>query len=355
MYAVAGEAAAQVAGVSYEELVRTKVLRPLGLTNTGFSQKALKEFENHAISYDAASLKDAQKGNFIRGELDDSYLTDAPAGDIYSNVLDLARWGRAILKGGEVDGKQVLNKESVNEMLTGRTFVDGARRIPEFSPILAYGLGWGISSYKGYSKFSHSGWVNGFNSSIVLYPELDLVVSVLVNVCRSELTLNLSHYIVDELLDLPRTKDWLYGESLKGTEDSYKRAEKTRRGEGSLPERIPNKRYAHSLKEYAGEYTNLALGDISVVYEQQNSHGEGEEEGELTFRTLAFGTSELEHYHFEMFTTTLSTFGFAWKVAVKFEMGTDGAIHELLLDTPGNEKPSVFKKKNVPVNAAKKE
>ncbi|KAG0007705.1 hypothetical protein BGZ80_004344 [Entomortierella chlamydospora] len=36
MYGVAGEAAANVAGISYEKLVETKVLEPLKLKNTGF-------------------------------------------------------------------------------------------------------------------------------------------------------------------------------------------------------------------------------------------------------------------------------------------------------------------------------
>jgi CubicO group peptidase (beta-lactamase class C family) len=156
MYAVAGEAGATVAGVSYEELVKTRVFDPLGLANTGFSQSALKSFSNYALPYDAASFEDAKEGNFIRGELDEDYLSDAPAGDIYSNVLDLARWGRAVLKGGEVDGKQVLNKNSIAETWTGRTFALGTRRSADFAPVVAYGMGWAIDAYKGHAQYSHS-------------------------------------------------------------------------------------------------------------------------------------------------------------------------------------------------------
>ncbi|KAF9128545.1 hypothetical protein BGW39_004962 [Mortierella sp. 14UC] len=353
MYAVAGEAAAQVAGVSYEELVKTKVFEPLGLVNTGFSQKALKQFKNYAIPYDAASFEDAQKGNFIRGELDEFYLTDAPAGDIYSNVLDLARWGRAILKDGEVYGKQVLNKESVAEVLTGRTFSNAARRTPDFAPVRAYGLGWGIDAYKGYAKYGHMGWINAYNSSIAFYPDLDLVVSVLANVGKTTLTDNLSYYIVDELLDLPRTKDWLFGESLKTTEEEYKQAEKAVRGEGILPERIPNRPHAHALKEYAGEYSHPALGDISVVFEQDP---QDDDEGELHFRTLTFDTSKLEHYHFETFKVVLRLFGLGWAMGVRFETGPDGAVRGLLLETSMEEKPPIFKRKeNVPASDIKEE
>ncbi|KAK3808875.1 MAG: beta-lactamase/transpeptidase-like protein [Linnemannia gamsii] len=341
MYAVAGEAAAQVAGVSYEELVKTKVFQPLGLANTGFSQLALKQFDNYTMPYDAASFEDAQKGNFICGELDEFYLTDAPAGDIYSNVLDLARWGAAIMKDGEVDGKQVLNKESVAEVLTGRTFSTGVRRTPDFAPVKVYGLGWGIDAYKGYAKYGHMGQINGYNSSIAFYPDLDLVVSVLVNVCKTTLTENLSHYIVDELLDLPRTKDWLFGESIKSTEEEYKEAEMSARGEGILPERIPNRPHAHDLMEYAGVYRHLALGDITVVYEEDPQN---EGEGELLFRTQTFEICQMEHYHFEMFKVVLRIFGNAWATSAKFETGLDGKVQGLVLDLLDG-KPTLFKRK----------
>ncbi|KAG0292442.1 hypothetical protein BGZ96_004122 [Linnemannia gamsii] len=91
MYAVAGEAGARVAGVSWEELVKSKIIDPLNLINTGFSQLALKNFSYYALPYDAASFEDAKKGNYISGELFEDYLKDAPASDMYSNVLDLAR------------------------------------------------------------------------------------------------------------------------------------------------------------------------------------------------------------------------------------------------------------------------
>ncbi|KAG0279606.1 hypothetical protein BGZ95_000739 [Linnemannia exigua] len=342
MYAVAGEAAAQVAEVSYEELVKIKVFQPLGLTNTGFSQSALKHCDNYAMPYDAASFEDAQKGNFALGELDEYYLTDAPAGDIYSNVLDLARWGRAIMKHGEVDGKQVLNKASVAEVLTGMTFATGARRTPDFAPVRAYGLGWNIDAYKGYASYSHLGQINAYNSSIAIYPDLDLVVSVLTNVYKSPLPRYLSHYIVDELLDLPRTKDWLFEESIKSTKEEYKEAEKAARGERTLPERIPNGPHTHALKEYAGVYSHLALGDVTILC-KRNPQNEGE--GELHFRMQAFDSNKMEHYHFEMFKVVLKVFGAAWAIGVKFETGLDGKVQGLVLELPDQEKPPLFKRK----------
>ncbi|KAF8946561.1 hypothetical protein BGZ47_000223, partial [Haplosporangium gracile] len=88
---------ARVASVSYEELVKAKDFEPLGLNNTGFSEAALKHFSNYAPPYDTTSFKDAKKGSFVPGELYEDYLKDAPAGDIYSNMLDLQNVNKAAL------------------------------------------------------------------------------------------------------------------------------------------------------------------------------------------------------------------------------------------------------------------
>ncbi|KAG0086757.1 hypothetical protein BGZ92_007898 [Podila epicladia] len=63
IYCVAGEAAANVAGVSLEQLVCNKIFRPLGFLTDRF------------IELDP---------------LNDAVEKNAAAGDMYSNVLDLA-------------------------------------------------------------------------------------------------------------------------------------------------------------------------------------------------------------------------------------------------------------------------
>lgn len=156
MYTVIGEASANVAGTTYEKLVEEKILKPLGLENTGFGPIEMsKRFKNYAIPHNAASYEDAQMGKFITGYLDPIYLSEAPSGDIHSNVLDLVRWGRIIMQSGQVDGKQVLNKTSVDQLLVGYTFMTGSKRTPEFAPVQAYGMGWMLDSYKGKNYFTH--------------------------------------------------------------------------------------------------------------------------------------------------------------------------------------------------------
>ncbi|KAG0351122.1 hypothetical protein BGX24_007930, partial [Mortierella sp. AD032] len=87
MYSVAGEAAANVAGTSYEDLVINKVMRPLGLDNSGFSPINMKKNhpDNYAMPFEAVSYEAAEKGEFRMFPLNEVYMSYAPAGDAYSN------------------------------------------------------------------------------------------------------------------------------------------------------------------------------------------------------------------------------------------------------------------------------
>lgn len=62
IYAVAGEAAANVAGVSYANLIKTNVLEPLRLKGAGLSQPEMAKKSNYAMPYDAATYENARNG-----------------------------------------------------------------------------------------------------------------------------------------------------------------------------------------------------------------------------------------------------------------------------------------------------
>ena len=144
----------------YEDVVCVKVINPLGLTNTGFSYREMQTRPNYAMPHHAKTMEDAQQGKFIAGELDLSY-THSGAGGIYSNVLDLATWANAMMHKGELDGKQILNKESIKTIQTAHTIIPGNGG-PDFGNVVAYGLGWVINNYKGQAVYRHSQYLTLF-------------------------------------------------------------------------------------------------------------------------------------------------------------------------------------------------
>ena len=155
MYSVAGEAAANVAGVPFEQLVRNKIFRPLGFSSMGFTMGEMSKNPNHALPYQAASYEDAVAGRFIELPLDGGAEKTSAAGDMYSNVMDLARWGQVVMKGGMQDGKQVLSKEGVEATLSAHTIFKPVVQDPDFALSTTYGMGWVLNSYKGNNVYEH--------------------------------------------------------------------------------------------------------------------------------------------------------------------------------------------------------
>jgi CubicO group peptidase (beta-lactamase class C family) len=154
-YAVAGQAAENVAKVPYKDLVREKIFGPLGMANSGFSPIEMGTRPNHGRPHYADSLKDAQAGRFHEGEFDDFFEVVAAAGEVYSNVYDILKWGSTIMNYGKLDGKQVLNRDAVEEQLTAYTIARSKRSIPEMAPATNYGLGWAITAYRGQAIYEH--------------------------------------------------------------------------------------------------------------------------------------------------------------------------------------------------------
>ncbi|KAG0305151.1 hypothetical protein BGZ98_004535 [Dissophora globulifera] len=324
MYAVAGEAAASVAGVSYEAVVETRILEPLGLSNTGLSPLQMKQRhpDNYAMPYDATSFENAQKGVFVKGYVDPIYMLDAPAGDIYSNVLDLAKWGRVVMKLGELDGKQVLNKESTEEILSAQTIMKRPRRSAEYAPAITYALGWILDTYKGQVVYKHNGSNPGYRSELIMFPDADLVIAQLANVNIAQLLTIGQYYIADEFPDLPRTQEWVPKLAVESTRTMYDFY--TKENSGDYPERIKHRASSHELESFVGTYSNPVYGEVSVsLGEKEAVEGVKRKELHIQMRTLV---GKLEHYHYDSFTTSMVDFVVRFESMVSFVTGEDGKI-----------------------------
>ncbi|KAF9940965.1 hypothetical protein BGZ67_006203 [Mortierella alpina] len=305
MYTVAGEASARMAGMSYEDVVREKVIKPLGLDNTGFSQTEMRDrFPNHAMPFSMASFEDAQNGDYKAEELEEVYMTLAPAGDMYSTVVDLVKWGRTVIKGGELDGKQVLNKESIQETLKPQTIIKGSRRGPEFPPMINYGLG------------------------LIMFPDDDLVIAQLYNHVYNVLGNHIQFYIADEILDLPRTHLWMSDEAVEESKAFYTDLAKQTSGERKIPKRIPNQPPVHPLEAYTGDYSHPLYGELSVRLDL----GEGEDKRERLFLCRRGSCDAMEHLHFELFVTQFADVTGVFKALVTFRTDADGKVGSVVLD-----------------------
>ena len=113
------------------------------------------------------------------------------AGSLYSTVLDLATWDRALSEG------RLISKESLDRM---------------FTPVKNdYAYGWSVTSRSGRKEIGHGGGINGFATNIAHFPEDNVCVVVLCNmlpVNPGRIGRDLAAINFGEPYKLPRSGRW---------------------------------------------------------------------------------------------------------------------------------------------------
>src|SRR5258708_24954276 len=122
MFLAAGQAAARVAGTSWEALVQQRIFTPLGMTSSVASSKGLTN-ANVATAHGSTHDTAFTKGTFGAGNI-------APAGSILSNAVDMAQWLRFQLNDGVVNGKRLLGSAALRETPTPQMLVGAAAVAP---------------------------------------------------------------------------------------------------------------------------------------------------------------------------------------------------------------------------------
>ena len=216
------------------------------------------------------------------------------------------------------------------------------------------------------------GGISAYKSYIAVYPDLDLVVSVLSNVNNAGIIGYISYHVVDELLGLPKTQDWLFDKTVKATKAAYEAQELA--AKGPLPEKIENKPHVHALQEYVGEYTEGTYGDVSISLQEEEDEdaantdadqqqSQKEKKQVLYFKYGGFH-DKMEHYHFETFKVVLNAFANVLGAGVSFQTGPDGKVSAFVFletnegDPSAKGKETVFKRKEtkvVPTSETKEE
>ena len=161
-YALLGQALARAAGQEYRELLRGRVLRPLGLTDTG-----LCELRTHPLLASSYVEREGQLSPVEDPVWD--FGAQAPASEIISTVLDVARFATAHLSGAGVG--------RLADRVTARLFT------PLF-PVgdsSMMGLSWHYFWSDGLPRWEHGGAVNGYRSLVALRPDVGLAVVLAAN------------------------------------------------------------------------------------------------------------------------------------------------------------------------------
>jgi CubicO group peptidase (beta-lactamase class C family) len=326
MYFTAGLAMEKVAGKPWESLIRERILAPLEMTHTNFSIEETQKTDNFAAPYLEKNEK-LKKIPFRNLSLIDS------AGAINSNIEDLTHWLQMLLAGGVYKTKALISPATLQELHAAQVIVPGAPECKE-SLLYAYGIGWGVLSYRGHYFVSHDGVSDGFTSVAGLLPGENIGIVVLANKNMTSLSRYISLAMIDRLLELP-PHDWFQDgvESIRKNKEGMKeiRAQEDRlRKKGTHP--------CHPLDEYVGIYEHPGYGKLTV--ELVDGHLNA------IYNDLIF---VLDHWHYDVFNVAQEK----QDMVVSFE-GTkftfcnnaNGEIGELIVPFEPTADDIVFKRKH---------
>lgn len=174
MFAAAGEIAATVEKTTWNNVIRSEILKPLGMTNSTTSIPEMTKAKDYSFGYEYNFDTKATKRLPLR-DID----APAPAGAINSSVRDMAKWIEFVANGGELNGKRIVSEKGYEEWTKPQM---------KIAAKISYGLGWFIEDWHGLKVLQHGGNIDGFNAMVAVMPEKKLGFVLLTNVSGSPLT-----------------------------------------------------------------------------------------------------------------------------------------------------------------------
>jgi len=162
---LAGYILEKKSGTPFWKYIQEKILIPLDMTKTTLNFDEIKKETNRALGHVAP-----------RVEVQDGIPVDIPmipAGGVYTNILDMAKYLQFHINKGMVNGQQLLRQDLLEQMFSPA--------FPEKNQRSGYGLCLSRNVISTTYFLSHGGGGYGFITFMVMYPELNLGVVSLTN------------------------------------------------------------------------------------------------------------------------------------------------------------------------------
>ena len=261
MFVVAGQVVEAVSGQKYEDFIRTRIFKPLGMSETRISNVGLKESDNTAVPH--------SRGWRLEGELkliewtrDDVW---AAAAGIKASVTDLAQWMRVQLAQGQIDEKNRLFSQRMSRNMLSAQTVMGVGEQPKTladqqAQFAAYGLGWFLKDFRGHKVAYHGGGLTGMVTQTTLVPRLNLGIVVLTNQEEGGAFQALTNLILDHYLNA-NGPDWItaiHANVLEGRKRDNEREQKAKAA------RNPSTRPSLDPSAYALTYQDPWYGPATI-------------------------------------------------------------------------------------------
>ncbi|MBU1289452.1 MAG: beta-lactamase family protein [Alphaproteobacteria bacterium] len=181
---------------SKSDLIKTRLLEPIGMTGTVSSTAEFLASANAAKPYGRSGGRTVPVAQeYLFGE------------HIYATADDMARWLAMWMNAGDVDGHQVIPTDYVTQAISMQAISDGAP--PQASDphvhLFGYGYGWMVKSMDGNYVVNHGGNENGFSAHVLFVPASGLGIVALTNQQGSILPNIVTDMLARRLLNLAET------------------------------------------------------------------------------------------------------------------------------------------------------
>lgn len=279
MFLAQGVVIEKLTGKSWEENMKERIFKPLGMDNTNLSTKDLEKSNDRSLAFVStdSTLKAIPYRNI-----------DAmgPAGSVNSSANDMAKWLITWINGGKYNGKEIIPSTYVNQAMTTQMATGGGLPGVENPDVhtSGYGLAWGISSYRGHYRVEHGGGIDGFITTTGFFPSDSIGIFVVSN--QGGVTSSIRNYIADKMLKLSyRNWNKMQLDAARKAKEAAKSVVKS----DSLTRKF-NTNPSHDLKDFAGIYTSPGYGSIEIIFK----------DGKLAsqFNNIPI---QIEHYHYDQF------------------------------------------------------
>jgi CubicO group peptidase (beta-lactamase class C family) len=319
LYLVAGEVIETISGMSWEDFVSSRILSRVGMTNSNVRH-------SDAGSGDDVAQPHAPVEGKVRKVAPFASDNTNPAGGINSGAEDMAKWMIVQLDSGRLaSGGRLFQPATARELwglvtpIRPNILPAELRAIqPSFN---GYGLGFGISDYRGRKLLSHTGGLPGYLSKVVMVPDVKLGIAVLTNQESGYAFNAITNRLLDHFLGAAPAIDYI---------NVYKRLEQANLASVAAAEKAAaSKRDATSrpslpLANYAGTYTDPWYGDVRITHEG----------GKLVMRFVhtPLLVGDLEHWQYDTFLARWKDRELRADAFVTFALNPDGSIDQMKME-----------------------
>lgn len=324
MFLTAGYLLEKITGRRWDDLVRERIFRPLGMSRSITSTNDMPGSGDFSYPY---LLFDGKLVRVPFRNIDNV----GPAGSINSSVAEMMNYVQMQIDQGVWKGTRILSEKNALKMQSPQSVVSESMEYPERGP-LTYGLALQVTSYRGHKWVQHGGGIDGFISQMAWLPHDRIGVMVVTNMSGEANPVPglVVQRVFDDLLGLEPI-DWSARTRKSVAEgrasaDSARAKAEAGRARGTSP--------SHPLAAYAGRYTHPAYG----TYEVQVTGAQ------LVIKVDGM-TVPLEHWHYDLFSIDpRKVMGAPFTGLVRFTTAADGSIGQMLLPLEPATDPTVLER-----------